>query len=236
MNALADYMERERRSPEQVASTLHALTGKTISAQGVKMWAARKDGPPKAWREALQLDGAGFLGDSATGDPPSDGDERLTELPPRPLADSKIAPTTIPGFARKRIAATYGYVGSGLGMALGNEGVGLVWADSSDPIAQAWLQAAETSDFARKFVTMMTAGGPMGEVVMLHVMMLGGTLYCLGQFPEVGLYGQYKRYRPQPRSGPGLAATQPAGRADDNGAPPIATGDFMDEPAGEVAA
>lgn len=227
-NALAEYMQREGKSAEDISNTLHALIGKRIGPAHVKMWAGRKD-PPKQWVEALGL-GSASPGGSADAGPEIDG-ERETESSPRPLADSKLAPVTVPGFARKRIAATYAFVGSGLGMALGNEGVGQVWDDSSDPIAQAWLQAAESSDFARKFVTMMTAGGPMGEVVMLHVMMLGGTLYCLGQFPEVGLYGQYRKYRPKPRPPAGVA-----GQPHDNGAAAQPAGSFVGDAEGEAAA
>lgn len=207
---LQQYQERTSQSPQQVADQLSALLGKRYTIPNVaRHW---RDGKvPPAWVEALNLPEV-FPAEWEV-DHDDESLSRESEHDPRPLRDSPVAKPALPTrqFAEKRITALYAFVGAGIGEAVHNPGVTKVWDDGAPGIAKAWLDAAETSDFARRFVNLMSSGGPMGEVVMLHVTMFAGTLYVLGQFPDVGLFGQYRRYRPP---------DEPAVRSRDNGAAP----------------
>lgn len=206
MTALQDYVERTHGGDYDAAAvTLSALTGKKIGAAGVRLWSQRAK-PPKAWAEALGLSAerqptVGARDDvhayaDATPLPGDDEAHRQDERPPEaPPGAPLAAPTVGRDFARKRISAGYEMVGAGIASAVENPGVGKVWDDHSLQIADAWIAAAETNEFARKVVAFFTAGGPMGEVVVLHLSLIAGTLYVLGQFPEVGLFGSYRRYR-----------------------------------------
>lgn len=195
---------------ERVAEELTVKLGRPISPHGVKTQARRQNGP-KTWQKVLGLASA----DSAPVSPRGDGqtsapfldaspeetetEGRQSETTPKPPDGARILqPVPLRNFAIDRISKTYQFVGYGLGEGLGNHGITRVWDDSAPEIAKAWVEAAETSEFARRFVQMMTAGGPMGEVIILHVTLLAGTLYVIGQFPEVGLFGKYRGYRPAP--------------------------------------
>ncbi len=204
----------EEHGTEATAEQLSRLLGKQITVRAMQTYGRRSE-PPKAWREALGLE---TPQPASSAEPPPDLGEpegRQAETTPRPPESAKVIPLPVPTgeFAKKRISSAYQLIGAGISEGVGNPGVGKVWDDHSDPIAQAWLDAAESSDFARKFVQFMTAGGPMGEVVMLHVTMLAGTLYVIGQFPEVGFFGKYASYRPkQPAPGDEAAADDGAPR------------------------
>jgi hypothetical protein len=237
---LEDYVAEH--GEERTAETLSALLGKKITHNTVRLWKSRA---PVKWELALGLVEPEPLGSAgAQWLPPADpltdggGEGRRAEIPPRPPEGAKVLPFPASGeFARKRIVSSYQFLGAALAEGSGNPGVGKVWDDSSGPIADAWLAAAESSEFARKFVAFMTAGGPIGEVVVCHIILLAGTLYVLGQIPEVSFLAKYSQYRPAP-----APAARPAGaRADgeaagsaaasDNGAAASGAGDVL----GDVA-
>lgn len=219
MNLLVPYVEEHGR--EAVAEELSALLGKKIAVSTLALHSSPKRKAPKAWVEALGLDSSSPL---PQGPPESAGGENQSETPPKAPEGAEIVrlhPQPIEGFARQRIAGTYGLIGSGLGSALGNDGVGKVWDDYSGPIADAWIEAAKTNEFARRFVEFMTAGGPMGEVVFLHVTLIAGTLYVAGQFPEVGLFGKYAQYRREPPQPSARVATAESDGSPEQGAEDI---------------
>ncbi len=232
---------------------LAELRARGRSLKDIHSLGGRQKPVPSSWRRALELDdpaaspgsaagaaapgfddAAGGLGDVGAG-------ERQTETPPVAPAGAKVQPSALQvrGFARDRIAKTYRFVGTGLAMGADPEGAnsdsgpggGIVaaWDNFAPPIADAWIAAAEEGNvLARRFVELMSAGGTMGEVVTLHVGLIGTTLYVMGQIPEVGpLFGRYRKYRREPAAavdsdGP---ATSAAGRARANGAAdPGATG------------
>ena len=213
-STVGEYLDARGLSADDLAGFLSSALGREITPRGVTVRKGRA--MPKNWAAALD----GTSQPEAEGAPsPADGpDARTVEQPPKapPDAPRASSPVELAAFAEKRIAAVYGLVGAGVGNAVGNPGVEKVWDDHSGEIAKAWLAAAETSPFARRVVDVFTAGGPMGEVVMLHITMLAGTLYVVGQFPEVGLFAKYRGYRPRPaadtRADDGAASDSPADR------------------------
>lgn len=143
----------------------------------------------------------------AQGTPESDPLGRPDERPPREPAGAKQAPlpVAITQIAKERIAGTYGLVGEGVAMATGNAAVGQVFGAYSDPIADAWLKAAEENEFAARVVKLMSAGGATGELVTMHIVLVGGLLYVTGRAPALeGLYG--RRFGPPPIVKPARAS------------------------------
>lgn len=158
----------------------------------------RSKRPLRRWEDAfaaLPIPDSTPLGadDGAGGEPsPVDGGRRDGERPPTPPPGARIAPlpATITALAEERIAHAYGFIGGGVGMATGNPQIPRVVDEYAPAIGRAWVKAAEENEFARRVVTMMSAGGATGELVMAHVIMVGGILYVSGRAPALaGIYG-----------------------------------------------
>lgn len=82
-------------------------------------------------------------------------------------------------------------------MATHNEGFSAV-ADSYAPnIADAWIAAAKENKNVAKIVAFMESGGPVGELVVAHVILVFGWAYVSGRGPALDfLYGgKFSGYR-----------------------------------------
>ena len=228
---LATWMQQQGRTSADVAAELSDALGRPIKASTVTMWGGRPS-PPKAWADAL-----GISPDPAPESPPREAATAAGEdLPPEGLRREheqrpkppQGAPIAIPveTIAKKRIAETYGLFGAAATQLTGNRGISRVVDDSSPHIADAWIAAAQENDFARRVVNLMSAGGAVGELVSAHIIMVGGLLYVTGRFPDVGLYGRYRQYRPieqPPPTGEGHDGAAANGAGDplaDAAAPP----------------
>ena len=168
----------------------------------------------------------------AGGEPsPASGDAgRDGELPPTPPSGARLAPlpVSLSQLAEERIAHAYGFIGGGVGMATGNPMIPRVVDEYSPAIARAWVKAAEENEFARRVVSMMSAGGATGELVMAHLVMVGGILYVSGRAPALsGIYGH--KFGPPP-----VVASPPSGSAGGDG--DDGSGDAVGEPAGTPTA
>lgn len=157
---------------------------------------------PKSWAAALGYDAELPLDGDASGSGGTGGADpsgRAGERPPiEPEgARQQPVPAALRGLAVERIASTYGFLGGLGGMLSGNEAVPKVVDAYSSPIAEAWLRAAEENEFAARVVKLMTAGGATGELVTMHLILVGGLLYVTGRAPAFeGLYGA--RFGPPP--------------------------------------
>lgn len=205
MNALGEYMEREGRTADEVAVDLSALTGKKIGAQGVRMWAARSK-TPKAWAEALGLPADPIPAEEADyleGTIPEDRGEfssRDEGAPPTPPPGSKLRP--VPGggsihvAAKKRIELAYTAIGAGATLVTQNHGYEAVADQYAPNLADAWIAAAETSPTVAKIVRFMESGGPVGELVVGHIILVLGFAYISGRGPDLEvIYGKFAGYR-----------------------------------------
>lgn len=205
---LTRYQQARNLSDEQMAEMMTALLGRKITASG---WGAQKyrAKPPKEWAEALRLNGAAADPPVETqssesrvlfeDEPPFSGDDTgsSSESPPTPPTGAKIElPPSARTVAAERIRQAYGIIGYGASVATQNRGISVVTDAYSPAIAEAWLRAAEENEFCRRVVAMMSAGGAAGELVLCHVIWIGGLLYVSGRIPNVGgLYGRFDGFR-----------------------------------------
>lgn len=220
-NELRIYMDETGKSAQQIADDLSEILGRPYSAKTIQNYIGKRP-PPKIVSAALGLppssdpstpgnspDAADQPGGSV---PPGGPEGRRAEVPPKPLPDSKIAPTplALQTIAKERIAALHVFAGASIATAVDADGfqndrgvgggVALVWKDKADPIAEAWVKwANEGNKFAQAFVRLLATGGSGGELLMGYAMLLGGTAYIMGHLPdnEATRFGfaRYSKYR-----------------------------------------
>jgi hypothetical protein len=194
---IGEYLDRTKLTREGLAERLQ-LAGVAVSDPRRAFSPSKRI--PKSWGAALGIGAASLDADddsssSATTPPPG----REGERPPTEPAGAKQAPLPIEvgQLAAERIAQTYAFIGAGVGTASGNVRIGQVFDAYSPEIGKAWVRAAEENEFARRVVTLMSAGGATGDLVMVHVVLVGGLLYVSGRAPALeGLYG--RRFGPPP--------------------------------------
>ena len=200
MNALHSYMEERGRTADEVAVDLTALLGKQISPAGVRLW-SKKAKPPKAWVDALGLEEPQpyleeevFFEDSGAVIEDDPRGTRDTATPPSPPDGAKVVRPT-PGraplvTAKQRISMAYGAVGTGMSLITQNDGYEKVAESYAPELANAWIAAAETNERVAKIVRFMESGGPVGELVVSHVILVLGLVYVSGRGPQLDfLYG-----------------------------------------------
>ncbi len=205
MNRLSEYRDTRGLTNEQVADELSALLGKKIGAPGVNLWANR-DRPPKAWAAALGLDDEApvtatadasfFAVDEDDQGPPAgqSSSTRSEDGPPKAPAGARHAATSPGGdysLVRDRIAKAYAAIGAGATMVTHNEGYGAVADLYKDDLANAWIAAARENQNVAKIVAFMESGGPVGELVVAHVILVLGFVYVSGRAPALqAIYGR----------------------------------------------
>jgi hypothetical protein len=207
-DTLRDAMAERGLSLEDVAAVLgeHGIRKRDGSPLGTEdVRRRRSEKTPRRWAIALGIESsAAATGGRAVDDilsgPDADSDAgtagRAREKdPPRRPAEAQIV---IEAGAGKRIAGAYRFLGAALAAGSGSQGVAYVWDDNADSIAELWLKAAEENPWAARFVTMMQAGGPMGDLAAGHLYLAGATLYVLGAGIPAGdaLFAKYSRHRP----------------------------------------
>lgn len=232
VNALGRYLEDTGRTNEEVAVDLSALLGKPISPAAVRLWSSKQKAP-KAWADALNLpdeieeepptrylddddspfDGSGMRGDTAPPTPP-DG-ARLSR--PGPPPGVSLA-------ARKRITFAYAAIGGGVAEITGNQGVGAVMDSYSPALADAWMTAAEVNPNVAKIVRFLDQGGPVGELVFMHLLLVGAILYVSGRGPDQldAVYGKFAGHRHAHRAKQTLRQAGLDGSGQEHPADPVA--------------
>lgn len=206
MNALADYMQREGRSADEVAVDLSALLGKKIGAGGVRLHASRAK-TPQAWADALGLppdpireeaDASSFEQGTTEDSTPLFRDDGTPPTPP-PGADVKRPASSggaISLTAKKRIEMAYTAIGAGASLVTNNKGYEAVADNYAPSLADAWMAAAEQNKTIAKIVAFMESGGPVGELVVGHIILVLGFAYVSGRGPNLEIiYGRFAGYR-----------------------------------------
>ncbi len=197
MNPLKAEQERLGRTDGEMATDLSALLGKPISEQGYRLHSSRKTAP-KAWAEVLGLDASPPAAEEW--EPPAaetgGATERETGTPPTaPHGAQTIAPATAGehGFAKRRLVEAYNAIGAGASMVTHNDGYAAVTKHNAPAIADAWIAAARENQHVAAIVRFMESGGPVGELVVCHVLLVFGFVYVSGKGPDVldGIYGQH---------------------------------------------
>lgn len=200
-NLIRGIREETGASHDEIAALLTDRLGRTISAARVKVIEKDPGRLPKSWAAALGLD-APPQGD---GQEPADG---LREsAPPRPPSEDAVQPRAASpaqgvdssgfGAVRDRIAKFYGAVGAGTSMLTQNDGYAKVADAYSRDLADAWIAAARENVNVAKIVAFMESGGPVGELVIAHLILVGGFVYVSGRGPDLDfLYaGKFESYR-----------------------------------------
>jgi hypothetical protein len=98
---------------------------------------------------------------------------------------------------RDRIAKFYGAIGAGASMISQNDGYGLVADAYSGDLADAWIAAARQNENVARIVAFLESGGPVGELVIAHFILVGGMVYVSGRGPDLDfLYaGKFAAHR-----------------------------------------
>jgi hypothetical protein len=244
VNPLKDYRAQYGLSHEQLAAELSERLGRPVKPERIAMLEkAGKSRIPKSYSEALGL-GLGLGDVSGSGGAASsqglDGAVRDSE-PPRPPDDAG-APTAPASSAavdgsssfhgvRDRLAKAYGAIGAGASMLTQNDGYAVVADAYSRDLADAWLAAAEENANVAKVVAFMQSGGPVGELVIAHLILVGGFVYVSGRGPDLDfLYaGKFSGHRAL--AAQRILEAERAEWADANGSAPVgAQGPVVDAP------
>ena len=206
---LRAYREENGLSREQVAAQLSERLGRPIKPGGVRRY-ENYDKLPRSWVEALGLSvdslppsAAGDLFDFGPGEesaPPGLPEDE----PPAPPPGARIAgpPTARPpvlggaAAALQRIEMAYSAIGAGATLVTQNKGFEEVASHYAPGLAKGWVAAAETNPTVAKIVRFMESGGPVGELVVGHVILILGFAYVAGRGPDLDfLYGRFSGYR-----------------------------------------
>lgn len=208
MNQLGQYRDDRGLDNDAVAEQLTALLGKKISPASVHLWSSRPK-PPKAWAQALGLsdeappqreDGDFFT----TAEPPltAAGDTAEPGHPSPPPGTRFTPPASAAGggdyaVVRDRIQKFYGAIGAGVSMVSQNPGYGDVTDAYSGDLADAWIAAARQNQNVAKIIAFLESGGPVGELVIAHLILVGGMVYVSGRGPGLDfLYaGKFSAHR-----------------------------------------
>ena len=228
---VSEYLEQHGLSGRDVTARLaeHGVLsqqGNPIKPSTITAMVKRGQKIPSRWHGALGIGADPFSGAAAPGEPAAapEGESGATpgrrESSPRRPAEAPIA-VVEPG-AAKRIAGAYKFVGAALAAgaqpsigALPAQGIAQVFSDQSDKIAELWLEAAKENPWAARFVNVMQAGGPMGDLAAAHLYLAGACAYVVGAGIPGGdaIFPRYSRFRPVVEHKPsrnGAAAAEPA--------------------------
>jgi len=210
VSVLRDYQDAHSLTDEEMARDLSALLGRRIGAAGYKLHAYSAKRDPKAWTAALGLaddDGGseiaaepGWLPDEDGGPPPLSEGEREPGTPPRAPQGARVDRPSLEGdytLVKQRLVQAYAAIGAGTSMITRNQGHAAVFDGYAPNLAQAWIDAARTNENVAKIVKFMETGGPVGELVIGHIILVGGLIYVSGRGPDLYvLYGgKFEGYR-----------------------------------------
>jgi hypothetical protein len=213
MGALRDYRELHGLSREQLADELTEALGRPVKPSTIANYESRSPNRlPKSWQRVLTLAGpspsVGIDEPAAwAGDPVSSQSQTGVREgePPRPpdgvrpptAASVSAGPSGEFSMVRDRIAKAYSAIGAGASMLTQNNGYSAVADAYSNDLARAWVAAAQENQNVKRIVEFMESGGPVGELVVAHLILVGGFVYVSGRGPALDfLYqGKFGGYR-----------------------------------------
>lgn len=204
---LKAYRDRMGLSREDVAELLTDRLGRRITPGGIQRY-ENYSYVPKPWAAALGIDPGVQqakpgpareyeLPDLGEGQSPDSVGGRQDDPPMMPPGGRQVAPTPQPAgpggdfsLVRDRISKAYNAIGAGVSMATRNDGYAKVTETYSPDLAKAWTDAAKENANVAKIVAFMESGGPVGELVVCHVILVLGFVYVSGRAPALAtIYG-----------------------------------------------
>lgn len=235
-------MDSEGLTAEQVAERLTIHLGREVKPLTVNLRSGKARTPPE-WAAVLGLDTTeeGHSSDetveAASPHTTIDGvPSRAENDPPRnPGGATTVRPsganTSDYGIVRDRLAKAYGAIGAGVSMVTQNDGYSAVATSYSGDLADAWIAAAKENENVAKIIAFLDSGGPVGELVIAHLILVGGFIYVSGKGPSLDfLYaGKFNGYRQlalahgntAAQAEPDLNGTAPAGATYSVGDSPV---------------
>lgn len=174
-----DYLAYKGIDAEGLALLLTEKMGRKLGAGAV---IAREDKDlPKVWVEAL-------------GDVPPDIIEEAEETGAKEKATRRQERTPKPVqefnplLAEERVAAIYDLIGKGVSAATKEPRYSETFTAHAEKCGKAWTELAKHDKHVATVLTMLTTGGPWGEVVWLH-MSLGFALVVISGKAPIGILG-----------------------------------------------
>jgi hypothetical protein len=171
MNALGQYKEEKRLTNEELAAELKEKLGRPISATGVEMMLARKE-PPVPWLNAL---GISPKEPGGIKDPIPPQEMGKTPGPIKPVISLPFEPVS----AQATIELIYTMAGKGAAMASKTPAVADAWHNSSQQLAEGWIEWAKENKTVANGIAMLTVGGPGGQVILMNASLLITTLMVI---------------------------------------------------------
>lgn len=220
---------------EEFAEMMSAALGRPITARTVQNYEKNPKRLPKSWRPILGVEEL----DASTG-AHSQGASPVREgEPPRPPAGARETPTASPAppsgdysAVRDRIAKMYGAIGAGASMITHNEGYSVVASAYGPDLAAAWEAAAKENANVKRIVDFLESGGPVGELVVAHLILVGGFVYVSGRGEALGFLYAGKFERHHLAAAAARLAELEAAEAELNGSAPVDPSRLVGEPQG----
>jgi hypothetical protein len=201
-----DYLEMRGISAEELAALLSERFDRKL-APGAVISRGEKE-LPSSWVNVL-------------GDVPPDVVEAAEEAGAKPKQRKqpqvpKPTPDFNPMLAEERVAAIYAMVGKGVAAATKEPRYEKAFVSHADKCGHAWTELAKHDKHVATVLTALTAGGPWGEVLWLHLS-LGFAIVVISGKVEIPLGGII------PSAAPSPAPTSDAnGQGDASSANPVA--------------
>lgn len=196
---LREQLANRGLSYEQAAETLNERGVTIKAADGERPITAadvsRRGSRPayRSWREALELDEEPKFIQSSSSEATvgaDSGDGRPTAAGIASLGVPAVVELPFDGLeARKRIELVYVGIGKGVGTAMRNPAIEIVFAQHAPKIAERWIAAAKQNARVAQIVTYVTAGGAVGDLIIAHLMLTVSLLIVSGRLPIGGIGG-----------------------------------------------
>jgi hypothetical protein len=172
-----EYLETQNISAEELASVLAERLNRNIQAAGVL---ARGDKDmPKVWAEALGIEfEAPDVKREAEGEGAKPKPKREGGKPPAPTPELNLV------LVEQRVAAIYSMVGKGVAKVTDEPRYAQAFDQHADGLGKAWAELAKHDKHVATVLQALTAGGPWGEVLWLH-MSLGFSLVIISGKVEI---------------------------------------------------
>ena len=224
-------MDSNDLTADEVAARLTTHLGREVKPLTVNLRSGKSKTPPE-WAAVLGIDTTdeteAFV-EVETESPrvaTDDAPLRADHEPPRKPGGAGTPPSPTRrdnlsdyGLVRDRIAKAYGAIGAGVSMVTQNDGYSAVSTAYSGDLADAWVAAAKENQHVAKIVSFLDSGGPVGELIIAHLILVGGFVYVSGRGPALDfLYaGKFNGYRQLAVAHGNTAAQQPEPEASLNG-------------------
>lgn len=173
-----EYLEANNLTAEEVAAVLSERLDRNIGAAAVSARASKE--MPKMWANALGIEfEAPDIKKQAEEEGAKPKPKRAEDGKPKPAPDLNLV------LVEERVAAIYAMVGKGVARAANEPRYEKAFYDHAPGCAKAWANLAKHDKHVATVLEALTAGGPWGEVLWIHLS-LGFSLVVISGKVEIG--------------------------------------------------